>query len=99
MQVSQQLQQSQPCSQAALLSDAQAWAKQVAAAAAVSVGSILSIGSVASTALQLLGGGFYFQQAGSIQSGVEFASLQTPAVPVYTTTQSTCSLTVQFQLM
>jgi hypothetical protein len=58
MQVSQQLQRSQPCSQAALLSDAQSRAKQVAAAAGVSVGSILSVGSVASTALQLPGGSF-----------------------------------------
>jgi uncharacterized protein YggE len=38
MQVSQQLQQAQPCSQAALLADAQARAKSVAAAAGVSAG-------------------------------------------------------------
>jgi uncharacterized protein YggE len=43
MQVSQQLQQSQPCSQAALLADAQAQAKQVASAAGVSAGPILSM--------------------------------------------------------
>jgi uncharacterized protein YggE len=43
MQVSQQLQQSQPCPQAALLADAQAQAKQVAAAAGVSAGPILSM--------------------------------------------------------
>jgi hypothetical protein len=43
IQVSPQLQQSQPCSQAALLSDAQSWAKQVANAAGVSAGPILSI--------------------------------------------------------
>ena len=43
LQVSPQLQQSQPCSQAALLADAQARAKQVANAARVSAGPILSI--------------------------------------------------------
>jgi uncharacterized protein YggE len=43
-QVSQQLQQSQPCSQAALFADAQAQAKQMAAAAGVSAGPILSMG-------------------------------------------------------
>ena len=43
IQVSPQLQQSQPCSQAALLSDAQLWAKQEANAAGVSAGPILSI--------------------------------------------------------
>jgi uncharacterized protein YggE len=43
MQVSKQLQQSQACSQAPLLADAQAQAKQVANAAGVSAGPILSI--------------------------------------------------------
>ena len=95
-QASQQLQQAQPCSQAALLGDAQAQAKQVAAAAGVSAGAVLSIDSVASAALQLLAGSFYSQAAISVAS-------PTPAVwfptPVYTTPQTTCSLTVQFQLM
>jgi hypothetical protein len=67
-QASSQLQQSHLCSQAALLADAQAQAKQVASAAGVSAGPILSMGSVGSA------------------SG-------------YTTPQTTCVLTVQFQLM
>jgi uncharacterized protein YggE len=67
-QASPQLQQSQLCSQAALLADAQAQAKQVASAAGVSAGPILSMGSVGS-------------------------------VPAGYTPQTTCSLTVQFQLM
>jgi hypothetical protein len=109
LQVSPQLQQSQPCKQSDLLADAQAQAKQVAAAAGVSAGPILSIGSVGADALQLVGGGFYFQQAPILQlgastiGGVGLASLLTPAVsfptPVYTAPQTTCSLTVQFQLM
>jgi hypothetical protein len=94
-QASQQLQQAQPCSQAALLGDAQAQAKQVAAAAGVSAGAVLSIDSVASAALQLLGGSFYFQ-AISVASPTSAVSFPTP---VYTTPQTTCSLTVQFQLM
>jgi uncharacterized protein YggE len=88
-------QQSQPCSQAALLADAQAQAKQVAAAAGVTVGAILSIGQGSSSvaALQVV------QQSVSVlggiieTNGVGYASLLTS--PVY----PTCSLTVQFQLM
>jgi hypothetical protein len=104
LQVSPQLQQSQPCSQSALLVDAQAQANQVAAAAGVSTGPILSIGSVASAALQLVGGGFYSFQVGITTIGsTGSASFPTPAVsiptPVYTAPQTTCSLTVEFQLM
>jgi hypothetical protein len=102
--VSPQLQQSQPCSQAALLSDAQSWARQVATAAGVSAGPILSIGSVASAALQLVGGGSYpFQIGINTISGAGSTWFPTPAVsiptPVYTAPQTTCSLTVEFQLM
>jgi hypothetical protein len=85
MQVSQQLQQSQPCSQAALLADAQAQAKQVAAAGCVSAGPILSM---------IEGGGavgsFYYGSA--VGTGLPVIS------SVYTAPQATCSLTVQFQL-
>jgi uncharacterized protein YggE len=58
MQVSPQLQQSQPCPQAALLADAQARAKSVAAAAGVSAGSILSMSeaSFGTVALQVVPG-------------------------------------------
>ena len=89
-QVSQQLQQSQSCPQAALLADAQAQAKAVATAAGVSAGAILSMseGSAAiGASLQ-----FYPLNTGITSTGgFGYASL--PAV------QPTCSLTVQFQLM
>ena len=58
LQISPQLEQSQPCSQAALLADAQARAKSVAAAAGVSAGSILSMSeaSFGTAALQVVPG-------------------------------------------
>jgi uncharacterized protein YggE len=58
LQVSQQLQQSQTCSQPALLADAQVQAKQVATAAGVSAGAILSMGEGSSgvAALQVVPG-------------------------------------------
>ena len=102
MQVSQQLQRSQPCSQAAQLSDAQSWAKQVAAAAGVSVRSILSMAE---------GGGAVLA---SPQVAPDFAANVTlfnpVAVPVpatfpfftptvLNTPHLACSLTIQFQLM
>jgi hypothetical protein len=102
MQVSQQLLQSQPCSQAALLADAQAQAKQAATAAGVSAGAILSMGegSSAVAALQVVqqsvsipGGIGYPINTGITTNGVGYASVLTS--PVY----PTCSLTVQFQLM
>ena len=92
-QVSPQLQQSQPCSQSALLADAQAQAKQVAAAAGVSAGPILSLAegggplgaSLQVASAQLVAGDFF--------AGVPSISA------VLTTPAPTCSLTVQFQLM
>jgi len=101
-QISPQLQQSQPCSQAALLADAQAQAKAVAAAAGVTAGAILSMGEgssavalqVAPTFISSIAGNF---TTGVLTSGVGYASiLGTPVLP---TPQPTCSLTVQFQLM
>jgi uncharacterized protein YggE len=95
-QISPQLQQSQSCSQAALLADAQAQAKAVAAAAGVSAGSILSMGEGVSPGIALQAVPAF--QTGILEtSGVGFASFVTP--PVLPTPQPTCSLTVQFQLM
>jgi uncharacterized protein YggE len=103
-QVSPQLQQSQTCPQAALLADAQAQAKQVAAAAGVSAGAILSMsegGAAIPASLQVLPA---FQTAigdfsGVVTSGgLDFASILTPTV-LPTPQSTTCSLTVQFQLM
>ena len=90
-QVSQQLQQSQLCSQAALLADAQAQAKQVAAAAGVSAGSVLSMTE---------GGGAVL----AVQGAPPLAAVAIPAnlggsfvIPrVFTLA---CSLTIQFQLI
>jgi uncharacterized protein YggE len=100
-EVSPQLEQSQPCSQAALLADAQAQAKQVAAAAGVSAGAILSMseGALVPAALEVVPA---FQTvSGILTSGVTgglgFASFLTPTV--LPTPRPTCSLTVQFQLM
>jgi len=98
MQISPQLQQSQPCSQAALLADAQAQAKQVAAAAGVSAGSILSMteGTSGAAGLQVAPPGWLV--SGDFVAGNSVgASFSTSTVA--TSPQSTCSLTVQFQLM
>ena len=93
IQVSPQLQQSQPCSQAALLADAQAQAKQVSAAAGVSAGPILSLaegGGALGASLQVASAQLV---AGDFFAGVPSIST------VLTTPPPTCSLTVQFQLM
>jgi len=101
-QVSPQLRQSQPCSQTALLADAQAQATQVAAAAGVSVGSILSMAEGGSGGLGLAPvptAAYRFGDfTGVITSGgLGYASFVTPSV--LTTPPPTCSLTVQFQLL
>ena len=101
MQVSQQLQQSQPCSQAVLLSDAQSWAKQVAAAAGVSVGSILSMaegGGAVGASLQVVPA-FRTGDFTSVvtSGGLGFASFL--PTTVYSAPSPTCSLTVHFQLI
>jgi len=102
LQFSPQLQQSQPCSQPALLADAQAQAKQVAAAAGVSAGAILSMseGGVAiGASLQVAPAAFL---AGNFATGViTSGGVGYPAFVsnVLTTPPPTCSLTVQFQLI
>jgi uncharacterized protein YggE len=101
IQVSPQLQQSQPCSQAALLADAQAQAKQVAAAAGVTVGPILNIsegGAAIAASLQVVPA----LRTGDFTSvvtsgGLGFASFL--PTTVYSAPSPICSLTVQFQLM
>jgi uncharacterized protein YggE len=97
LQVSQQLEQSQPCKQGDLLLDAQAQAKQVAAAAGVSAGSILSIaegGSVAPASLQFAAVPAV-SFTGVIAGGVGYPSFNT----LLSYPPPICSLTVQFQLM
>jgi hypothetical protein len=97
MQISPQLQQSQPCRQSDLLADAQAQAKQVAAAAGVSAGAILSMAAGSSGVLLL-----QLSPAAQLVSG-DFTTVITNsftyANTVVTTPSPTCSLTVQFQLM
>jgi hypothetical protein len=98
LQISPQLQQSQPCSQAALLADAQAQAKQVAAAAGVSAGSILSMteGTSGAAGLQVAPPGWLV--SGDFVAGNSVgASFSTSTVA--TSPQPTCSLTMQFQLL
>jgi uncharacterized protein YggE len=93
MQVSQQLQQSQSCSQAALLADAQAQAKAVATAAGVSAGSIVNMAEGSTGAI----GGVYAGAAPTF--GYVTNSLNSFSSSVFSSPQVTCSLTVQFQLM
>ena len=93
MQVSQQLQQSQSCSQAALLADAQAQAKAVATAAGVSAGSIVNMAEGSTGAI----GGVYAGAA--LTFGYVTNSLNSFNSSVFSSPQVTCSLTVQFQLM
>jgi hypothetical protein len=92
LQASPQLQQSQPCEQADLVTDAQAQA--VASAAGVSAGAILSMAAGyygPAGAFQLVGAANSF--TGVIAGGVGYP------LPLLPTPQQTCSLTVQFQLM
>jgi uncharacterized protein YggE len=101
MQVSPQLQQSQPCSQSALLADAQAQAKQVATAAGVSAGPILSMaegGGALGASLQVVPA-FRTGDFTSVvtSGGLGFASFL--PTTVYSAPSRTCSLTIQFQLM
>jgi hypothetical protein len=103
LQISPQLQQSQLCSQATLLADAQAQAKQVAAAAGVTSGAILSMseGTSAGAILQLvptqaIAGNVI--TTGAITSVLGYASFISPPA-VLPTPRPTCSLTMQFQLM
>ena len=93
MQISPQFEQSQPCSEAALLADAQAQAKAVATAAGVSAGAILSM-SEGVSGVAALQAAPTFAVSGSFISGL--ASFVTP--PVLPTLQPTCALTVQFEL-
>jgi hypothetical protein len=101
IQVSPQLQQSQPCSQAALLSDAQSWAKQVANAAGVSAGPILSMaegGDALWASLQVAPAFRTGDFTSAVTSGgLGFASFL--PTTVYSAPSPTCSLTVQFQLL
>jgi len=98
-QASPQLQQSQPCSQTALLADAQAQAKLVATAAGVSVGPILSMaeGSSVGAAGLPLADFFAGSITGVLANGVAYPSFITSNV--FATPLPTCSLTVQFQLL
>jgi hypothetical protein len=98
MQVSQQLLQSQPCSQAALLADAQAQAKRAATAAGVSAGAILSMseGISGAAGLQLVPA-YQPVPANLVVGNFGYTSFATSNV--FTTPQPTCSLTIQFQLM
>ena len=101
MQVSQQLLQSQPCSQAALLTDAQAQAKQAATGAGVSAGAILSMGEGSSGAALQVGPGYQLVADYPLNTGITSVLGGTVAYSntLLTPPPLTCSLTVQFQLM
>jgi uncharacterized protein YggE len=94
IEISPQLAQSQPCSERALLADAQAQARKVAAAAGVSAGAILSMGQgVSGVAVPTPA----IATAAFLTTGIGYASLlRSPVLP---TPSPTCTLTVQFQLM
>jgi uncharacterized protein YggE len=94
MQISPQLQQSQPCSQATLLADAQAQAKQVAAVAGVTAGAILSMGEGSSGAAGYpINTGITNSFTAVLPGTVAYSNT------LLTPTPLSCSLTVQFQLM
>jgi hypothetical protein len=85
-QLSTQAQQSQPCSQSDLMSDARTQAQNVAVAAGVKAGTILSISDSGAS------GVFPASRLGFAAGGIFYA----PAI--ISTPGATCALTVQFQL-
>jgi uncharacterized protein YggE len=89
MQVSQALQQSQPCSQAALVADGRNQAQMLASAAGLTVGPVLAVsdGSGIRSAMPTAVRGYVF--AGT------FVSLISTPLP---TTPTTCTAVVKFQL-
>lgn len=93
-QVSQALQQSQPCSQASLISDAQAQARSLAAAAGFTVGTVLAVsdgsGGQASTVPVRYG---IFGSFSAVSSFVELSPYVVPTPPI------TCTAVVKFQLL
>jgi len=93
-QVSQALAQTQPCSQANLISDAQAQAQSLAAAAGFSVGPALAVsdGSGQPTAVA----GRVYSYLASFSTVGAFVALDTFAV---STPPITCTAVVKFQLL
>ncbi len=90
-QVSQALQQSQPCSQASLVSDARAQAQNLAAAAGFSVGPVLAVsdGSLVPVAPRVIAGAL---PAFLTVTGFLADFVSTPPQPI------TCAAAVKFQL-
>jgi hypothetical protein len=92
MQVSQQLQQSQSCSNADLIADATAQAQKVAAAAGLTVGTIVKLSNV--PAAQATAAPVDVAELVSFVSG-DFSDFLLGYVP----SPVTCSLLVKFQLL
>jgi uncharacterized protein YggE len=86
-QLSQKLQQSQPCSDADLIADATAQGQKLAAAAGLTLGPILRLSNAPSSQPSLVVANFF---SGFIVPSILFE----PAVPP----SVTCSLVVKFQL-
>jgi len=88
-QVSQALQQSQPCSQTSLISDAQSHAQSLAAAAGFTVGPVLAVsdGSLAPAVPQAVAGQLFAVLLG------------TPSFFVAPPQPITCTAVVKFQLL
>jgi uncharacterized protein YggE len=100
IEISPQFEQSQNCSEAALLADAQTQAKAVAAGAGVSVGSILSITEGSNGSLNVAPVPSAAFLAGDFTSVIFDPNVGYPLNnSVLSTPQATCSLTVRFQLM
>jgi hypothetical protein len=93
-QVSLALQQSQPCSQASLISDARAQAQSLAAAAGFTAGPVLAVsdGSGGQSPAALVGYNF-IGSFGSVGAFLELSSYVAPTPPV------TCTAVVKFQLL
>ena len=100
LQISPQLEQSQTCSEAALLADAHSQAKAVAALAGVSVGSILSMTEGSNGSLNVVPVPSAAFLAGDFTSVIFDPNIGYPLNNSRVSTpQRTCSLTVRFELM
>ncbi|HTS47100.1 MAG TPA: SIMPL domain-containing protein [Bryobacteraceae bacterium] len=94
-QVSQAL-QSQPCSQASLISDAQAQAQNLAAAAGFSVGPVLAVSDGSGSAGQSPAAVVRYAFVGIVSTVSAFLELSSYVAP---TPPITCTAVVKFQLL
>jgi len=95
-QVSQALEQSQPCSQASLVSDARAQAQSLAAAAGFSVGPVLAVSDGSGSAGQSPAAVVRYAFVGIVSTVSAFLELSSYVAP---TPPITCTAVVKFQLL